>query len=484
MGLRRSMTERGGRSGAAAHLPFLTLFLALFVSLAEPVQANSFADLAERLSPAVVNISTTTRFDTGDMQGVPEGSPLEDLFQEFLRRHGSPDGGSRRMESLGSGFVIDADGLIVTNNHVIEGADEIEVNFTDGTTLTATVVGADPKTDIALLKVAPREKLAFVRFGDSDKVRPGDWSLAIGNPFGLGGTVTTGVISATNRDIAQGPYDDFLQTDASINTGNSGGPLFDMAGDVIGINTAIISPTGGSIGIGFATPSAIAMPVIDQLREFGETRRGWLGVSIQTVTPEIAEGLDLTEARGALVAGVSDNGPADKAGIRTGDVILEFDGKHIAEMRDLPRLVAETPVGKSVDVVALRDGRDRRFQVSVGRLEDAEEAQTADADHVENTDEGPAVMGMSLSPLTAVMRERFQVADSIRGVVITAVAPGSPAAEKGLSAGDVLLEVGQRPVRTPEDVIAQIAVQRKAGRQSVLLLVTDGEDKRFVALKP
>ena len=305
---------------------------------------------------------------------LPEGSPFQDFFDDFFKDRQGDDGGDRKVQSLGSGFVVDAEqGIIVTNNHVIADADEIEVNFNDGGKLKAELVGTDTKTDIAVLKVDPKaRKLTAVKFGNSDVMRIGDWVMAIGNPFGLGGTVTVGIISARNRDINSGPYDDFIQTDAAINRGNSGGPLFNMKGEVVGINTAIISPSGGSIGIGFSIPSQLASGVVDQLRNFGETRRGWLGVRIQPVTDEIAESLGMDKAKGSLVAGVIKGGPVDNGSIQPGDVIIKFDGKDVNEMRDLPRVVAESPVGKAVDVVIVRKGVEQTVKVTLGRLEDGE----------------------------------------------------------------------------------------------------------------
>ncbi len=320
------------------------------------------------------------------MPQLPPGSPFEEFFEEFFknrrgagRRNQTPNRTPRRVSSLGSGFVIDPSGIVITNNHVISEADEINVIFTDGTRLKAEVVGRDQKTDLAVLRVKPTKPLKAVKFGDSDKIRLGEWVIAIGNPFSLGGSVTAGIVSARNRDINSGPYDNYIQTDAAINRGNSGGPLFNLEGEVIGVNTAIISPSGGSIGIGFAVPSKTVMAVIDQLQQFGETRRGWLGVKIQQVTDEIAESLSIKPARGALVAGVDDKGPAKPAGIEAGDVIVKFDGKDIKEMRDLPRIVADTPVGKDVDVVIIRKGKEEKKTVKLGRLEDGEKPQPASA---------------------------------------------------------------------------------------------------------
>ncbi len=364
--------------------PFRTLLAAAALALAAAPSAaarpapDSFSDLAARLSPSVVNISTSQKVDRPDAAEIPQfppGSPFEDLFREYYENQ-QREGGSQTT-SLGSGFIIDASGVIVTNNHVIEGADEITVNLQDGTSLKAALVGTDEKTDLAVLKVESAAPLPFVSFGDSDAVKVGDWVLAIGNPFGLGGTVTAGIVSARNRDIEAGPFDDFIQTDAAINRGNSGGPLFDMDGNVVGVNSAIISPSGGSIGIGFAIPSAIVKRTVDQLREFGETRRGWIGVRIQAVTPELAEGLGLDRARGALVAEVTAGGPAEAGGLQVRDVILAFDGKPVPDSRALPRLVAETEIGRTVTLDVWRDRQSMPLQVTLGRLEEAEATAAA-----------------------------------------------------------------------------------------------------------
>ena len=336
---------------------------------------GSFADLAEKLLPSVVNISSTQKaVDPGDfpeMPHFPPGSPFEDFFEEFMERRGE---GMPLIPpaSLGSGFIIDAEkGYVVTNYHVIKDADQVRITLHDDTTLDAEIVGRDEKTDLAVLQVKPTKPLTAVPFGDSDKLRVGDWILAIGNPFGLGGTVTAGIISARQRDIQSGPYDDYIQTDASINRGNSGGPMFDLEGNVIGINTAIFSPSGGSVGIGFAIPSSLAKPVIMQLIEFGKTRRGWLGVRIQNVTDEIAESLGLSETTGALIASVTATGPAEVAGLQAGDIILEFDGKPINAMRTLPRAVAETPIGKKVKLTYWLDGKKAETSVAIGEMEKA-----------------------------------------------------------------------------------------------------------------
>lgn len=453
-----------------------------------PAQArsapDSFADLAEKLTPAVVNISTAQTVSGGNAVPMPEfppGSPFEEYFEEFLERHGGNQPQQRRVQSLGSGFVIDPDGLVVTNNHVVEDADEVTVTFSDGETLDAEILGRDPKTDLALLKVKADRKLPFVRFGDSDALRVGDWVMAIGNPFGLGGTVTAGIVSARDRDINAGPYDAFIQTDASINRGNSGGPLFNMAGEVMGVNTAIISPTGGSIGIGFSIPATTATNVIEQLKEFGETRRGWLGVRIQTVTEDLAEGLGLKDTNGALVAGIQDGGPAVGSGIEAGDVIVRFDDQPVEKMRDLPRIVADTPVGKEVDVVVLRDGDEKTYQVTLGRLEEADGQAEAKAEP-----KAPAeneTLGLSLSSLNDVLRQQYNVEDGLDGVLVVAVVPGSQAAEKRVRAGDVIVKVAQKAVTDPEEVEEQVARAKSEGLKSVLLQISRGGETSFVALR-
>ena len=444
---------------------------------------GSFADLADRLSPAVVNISTAQTVTQPNRPGpqLPPGSPFEEFFEEFFNRRGGEDG-PRRVSSLGSGFVIDPNGYVVTNNHVIEEADEIEVNFSNGEKLPAVLIGRDPKTDIAVLKVDPPEPLPYVSFGNSETARVGDWVLAIGNPFGLGGSVSAGIISARNRDISAGPYDDFIQTDAAINRGNSGGPLFNMAGDVIGVNTAIISPSGGSIGIGFSVPSAIAMAVVEQLREFGETRRGWLGVRIQTVDEAIAESLGLSEPMGALVSDVTEGGPAEEAGIESGDVILTFDGREVEEMRDLPRIVAETQVGKTVDVELLRRGEREAVEVTIALLEEERFAE-GEAEESQVSDEGvTTTLGMTIEPLSNAVREQFGVPDDVRGVLITEVDPASSAAERGVRPGDVIMEVAQSEVSSPSEARDRIEETEESGRRSVLLMLNRGGDLRFVAV--
>ncbi len=472
------------------------------VSVSVPAAARgpeSVADVAAPLLEAVVNISTTQTVG-GTSSAVPgpklpDGSPFQHFFDEFNGGKGG-DNVPHRVQSLGSGFVIDPSGLIVTNNHVIEGADEITANFNDGTKLTATLVGHDDKTDLALLKVTADKPLTAVKFGDSGKIRVGDWVMAIGNPFGLGGTVTLGIVSARNRDINSGPYDNFIQTDASINRGNSGGPLFDMDGEVVGINTAIISPTGGSIGIGFAVPSEIAIGVVDQLRQFGETRRGWLGVRIQQVTEEVAQGLSMVgPPRGALVAGVDAKGPAAEGGIQAGDVILTFDGEAIDSMHDLPRIVAEKPVGKQVTVQVLRSGKEQDVTVTLGRLEEVDKVAAAPAaDSGANPapppDLAPAPMvstgtlGLTLSDLSPDTRSQYGIDDTVTGgAVVTGVADGSPAADKRMQPGDVIIEINHEAVTTPDDITRAIDAMKADGRKDALLAVQNKDGiQRWVFL--
>jgi len=454
----------------------------------------SVADLAEGLLEAVVNISTSQSVKGSEGQGTvpipeaPEGSPFQDFFDDFFR-DGQRGPGQQRVQSLGSGFVIDAaQGIVVTNNHVIADSDEIEVNFSDGSKLKAELVGTDTKTDIAVLKVDPTlKKLKAVSFGDSDRMRIGDWVMAIGNPFGLGGTVTVGIISARNRDIDAGPYDDFIQTDAAINRGNSGGPLFNMNGEVVGINTAIISPSGGSIGIGFSIPAELAVGVVDQLREFGETRRGWLGVRIQPVTDEIAESLAMNSAMGALVSGIIKGGPVDNGTIEVGDVIIKFDGRDIKEMRELPLAVAESPVGKAVDVVVVRKGEEMTVKVTLGRLEEGEKLAEA-AEAAQSGEQGPVAtataLGMTVGELDDQARSKFGIAADVSGVVVTEVAPDSAAAERGVVAGEVITEIAQETVSTPKDVLDRISKLKEQGRKNALLMLASKTGElRFVTIR-
>ena len=443
---------------------------------------ESFADLAESISDSVVNITTTTTV-AGPLGGgpiVPEGSPFEDFFRDFQNRNGPGDRAPRRSNALGSGFVISADGFIVTNNHVIDGADEVEVEFFSGERLVAEVVGTDPKTDIALLKVDSDDPLPFVSFGDSDEMRVGDWVMAMGNPLGQGFSVSVGVVSARERALS-GTYDDYIQTDAAINRGNSGGPLFNMAGEVIGVNTAILSPTGGSIGIGFAMSSSVVTNVVAQLREFGETRRGWLGVRIQDVTGDIAEGLGLADARGAMVTDVPE-GPARDAGMEVGDVILSFDGRDIADTRELVRIVGESGVGETVRVIVFRDGATQTLRVTLGRRETAEGLSSEPPSSQPAPNPSGEVLGLTVTPLTDALREQFGAQGVGSGLVIEAVDPASDAAAKGLQPGDVITEVAQQPVGTPADFAERVRNAQDAGQKSILLLIRRAGSPRFVAL--
>ncbi len=474
-----------------------------FAQIPPPGAPMTFAPLAQRLLPAVVNIQTSQaaaqaqaqrRPGAPDVPQAPPGSPFEEFFRDFLERNRPPGGQqpnrpqppSRRGQSLGSGFIIDASGIIVTNNHVIEGADEINVVMSDNTTLRAELVGSDPRTDVAVLRVRPERPLPFVTFGDSDTALVGDWVLAIGNPFGLGGSVTAGIVSARGRDIRQGQYDDFIQTDAAINRGNSGGPLFNLAGEVIGINTAIYSPSGGSIGIGFSIPSNLARNIAGQLRDVGRVRRGWLGVNIQQVTDEIAESLGLQGgSRGALVARAQEGGPAATGGIQAGDVILRFNGQEVREMRNLPRIVADSAVGAQVPVVVWRDGREQTLTVTIAELPDeaAQAGTPAPTPEAAPQTQVLAGLGLTVGPITPEARERFSLRAESRGVVITEVAPGTPAAERELRPGDVIVEVQQERVNSPAEVQTRLETLRRQGRATALLLIESAQGQRWVPLR-
>ncbi|WP_374377298.1 DegQ family serine endoprotease [Dongia sp.] len=473
-----------GRQISWALLVFLVVLLA-GLKLANARSApESFADLAEKSLPAVVNISTTQTV-TADSQI----QDLDDMFREFLDRQNGDKPKPRKATSLGSGFIIDPSGYVVTNNHVVEGAEEITVITHDNEELKAKLVGRDEKTDLALLKVETKEPLPAVKWGDSDKLRIGDWVLAIGNPFGLGGTVTAGIVSARQRDINAGPYDDFIQTDASINRGNSGGPMFNMDGDVVGINSAIYSPSGGSVGIGFSIPSNLAKGVIAQIKEFGHPRRGWLGVRIQTVSPELAEGLRLPEAKGALVSSVSTGGPADKAGIRQGDVILEFDGHEVADMKALPRLVADTQFGKSVPVSIWRKGAKTSVTVELGELDEKAEASLQSTQPEEETDQPAdtgdkiAQLGIQVGKIDDAARGKFDLPEGAEGVVVLSVEEDGPAAEKDLRAGDVIAEVDQKAVSSPQDVHERVKSAQENGYRLVTLLINRQGDFQWIAVK-
>ena len=495
-----SPTGRAARLRRGSPFGCVVLVVLLLVGLSGPetgtaATPQSFADVVDQITPAVVNISTTKAVRRGGGgQGAPEfpfpqpppGSPFEDFFREFFDREQSPEDVPRRTASLGSGFVVDSAGFVVTNNHVIAEAEEISVVFGDETSYEAELIGRDSKTDLALLKIKGDGPFPAVTFADSDTVRVGDWVIAIGNPFGLGSTVTAGIVSARSRDIRAGPYDDFLQVDAPINRGNSGGPSFNLDGEVIGINTAIFSPSGGNVGIGFAIPSNLAVPVIESLKAEGRVKRGWLGVRIQTVTEEIAESLGLDEAAGALVASVTPGGPAEGAEIQPGDVILQFDNKSIDRMRGLPRIVAETPIGKEVDVIVWRRGERTTVGVTLGELpeeedlaaltqEGAEEAPTASAE-IDS-------LGVTVATITDELRTRFELPEAAQGVVIVDVTEGGAAAQESLRPGDVIVEVGQEEVSSPPEVAAKVGQAQQEDKKSVLLLIDRSGDLRFVALR-
>lgn len=462
---------------------------------------ESFADLAEELLPTVVNISTTQTIDVADSDQLgelftyrfPEGSPFNDLpelFDKFYSEQGKDKQPTdRKAMSLGSGFIIGEDGYIVTNNHVIEKADEIKIIFSDNTEATGKIVGRDVKTDIALLKVEVDHKLKAITWGDSDNVRVGDWVVAIGNPFGLGGSVSAGIISARARDINVGPFDDFLQTDAAINRGNSGGPLFNTEGEVVGINTAIFSPTGGNVGIGFSVPVALAKPVIDQLKDTGKVQRGWLGVKIQTVTKEIADSLGLSQEGGALVLEVNQGSPAKKSGILPGDVILTFDGKQVLEMRKLPRIVADTQIGKEVDVVIWRKGAKQKLSVMVAELEESDEPQANklgllpqkknDASLLGKTTD---ILGMTVADLTTENKQYFKLNKQLVGVLVAKVNDQSAAAAGGIMPGDVIESINQEAITSVKAFSAQVAKAKQAKRKSVLLLINRRGATQFVVV--
>lgn len=469
-------------------LAFLTTAFVLAQALMASARPESLAPLAEQISPSVVNITTSTVVEgrTGPQGIVPEGSPFEDFFREFQDRNG-PSDRPRRSSALGSGFVISEDGFVVTNNHVIEGADEILIEFFPGEgqpteKLAATVIGTDPNTDIALLKVDADQPLEFVPFGDSDTARVGDWVVAMGNPLGQGFSVSAGIVSARNRALS-GTYDDYIQTDAAINRGNSGGPLFNMDGQVIGVNTAILSPNGGSIGIGFSMASNVVTRVVDQLQEFGETRRGWLGVRIQDVTPDMVEAIEgLDSARGAMVTDVPE-GPAREAGMEAGDVILSFAGQDVEDTRALVRTVGNSPVGETVRVVVLRSGKTETLRVTLGRREEAEGAVPAAAQAPEAEEpETKEMLGLTLSPLTDELREQLGADAKMLGLAVTDVDENSEAYEKGLRAGDIITEAGQQKVESIAILEDRVSEAKDAGRKSLLLLVRRAGDPRFVAL--
>jgi serine protease Do len=514
------------RVGALAAATALTLSLAAapagLAQVSAPaapviVQLPTLAPLVKKVLPAVVNVSVQMKAgapeaeeeqdqdqdqnqdqdqdqDPGPQAGpgpAPQPGMPQSPFDEFLRRffHQGPGGGAptdpraQRM-ALGSGFIVDPAGYIVTNNHVVENADKVTVIFQDDSKLTAKVIGRDDKTDLALLKIDAPKPLPYVEWGDSNGVQVGDWVLAVGNPFGLGGTVSSGIISARGRDIHEGPYDDFLQIDASINRGNSGGPTFNLDGKVIGINTAIYSPNGGSVGIGFAIPSSLAQPVIDQLKAHGKVQRGWLGVQIQEVTPELAKSLGLPKPEGALVADVTPGGPAQKIGIKQGDVILSFDGHDVVKLRDLPLAVAETPVGETAKVQIWRDGKGETLAPVIAVMPEHPERMAQNDKSAAPPDHPQTVttMGLKLAPLTPDLRRELSVPKNVKGVVVTSIADSSPLAALGLAPGDVIQAVNQEPVAMPKDFIAKLDAVKKSGSKNLLLLINRHGVNQFVAL--
>jgi serine protease Do len=446
-----------------------------------PIPLPSLSPLVERVSPAVVTISAQVSGETAQAEPSTDesdrpGWPFDDLLRRFFEDRGLPQP-NREMMALGSGFVIDPAGYIVTNNHVVGNAAKITVILQDNSRHLAKIVGRDEKTDLALIKIDTKDKLHFVTWGNSDEAKVGDWVVAVGNPFGLGGTVTAGIISAMGRNINEGPYDDFIQIDAPINRGNSGGPTFNLSGEVIGINTAIYSPSGGSVGIGFAVPSATARNVIAQLKETGHVTRGWLGVAVQAITPAIAKGLGINPDQpvGALVASVTPDSPAAKAGIRQGDVITQAGGHPIKSVHDLPRLVAATPVGQVLDLTVRRDGKEERLAATIGQMPEPQQRATT----VPGGDaETAGSLGLRLSSLTPRLRREYRIPDEVDGVVVTRVAPDSQAARLGLEPGDVIVAIDQRPARSPQEAVE--ALTQGAAKGTILLLLNRHGINQFV----
>jgi serine protease Do len=476
-------------------LALCALAIALVAPLTHAAPPDSFAPIVEPLMPAVVNISTTQKvhqqaqvmmpmFNFDGLPDTPQNRQLKQLFGQF----GAPLGGQqlpdKEVTSLGSGFVIDASGYVVTNNHVVGDADEISVIFQDNSRLPATLIGRDPKTDLALLKVKSSKPLVAVNFGDSDAIRVGDWVIAVGNPFGLGGSVSAGIVSARGRNINAGPFDDFIQTDAAINRGNSGGPVFNVKGEVIGISTAIFSPTGGSIGIGFAIPSSMAKSVVEALKKDGSIHRGWLGVKIQQVSDEIANSLGLGKARGALVLDISKDSPAVGSGLTTGDIIVKFDGRDIDEMRKLPRYVAETKIGKKVDVVVWRKGKEITLPIKLGEQADADGDD--DAPTKPGQKPSPAAresaLGLQLVPITPALRQRFNLKPTVRGLIVDTMDATGEAAKRGIRPGDIIVEANQTPVETVDALRTALKAAKKAGQEFALLRVQRGEEVVFVTV--
>ncbi|MDB9699323.1 Do family serine endopeptidase [Candidatus Pelagibacter sp.] len=462
---------------------FIIIFAISFAShvLAKDAPA-SFADLAEKLMPSVVNISTTTTVVTNSNPfpgfEFPPGSPFADMFKEF----GTPQ--TRKSAALGSGFIIDEKGIVITNNHVIQDAEDIVVRVNGDKEYKATIIGADPLSDIAVLQIDSKEKFTPVKFGNSDQARIGDWVIAIGNPFGLGGTVTAGIISARNRSIGLSRYEDYIQTDASINSGNSGGPLFDMNGDVIGINTAILGK-GGSIGIGFSIPSNAAKRVVGQLIEFGETKRGWLGVRIQVVSEEIAEVENLDEPRGALVASVAENSPSDKAGIKAGDIILEFNNTKIREMKELPIIVAQTEVGKTVDVKIWRNKREITKKIKLGRLETSQDFKVEKKETKKETPEISEIKSLKIivRPLNNKDIQQRKLPNQTTGLVITNIGKNSPL-KSLFNAGDIILEFQKKKIKSAKDLEDIVDKALKSNQKTILVLIYNNQNqKEFIGVK-
>jgi serine protease Do len=460
--------------------------------MVEQGQPFSFADLVEHVSPAVVTVAVERQDQRPRMGQLPDNipEPFRDFFRQFGPQGQGPGGQPQRApraQAMGSGFIVDPTGFVVTNNHVVQSAQKISIKLPDGREFQAKLVGTDADTDIALLKIDGVKDLPTVPFGDDRKLRVGDWVVAVGNPFGLGGTVTAGIVSSIGRDIGNGPYTDFLQIDASINQGNSGGPTFDLTGRVIGMNTAIFSPSGGSVGIGFAIPASVVQSVVDQLKTSGSVTRGWLGVQIQNLTPDMASSLGVSVVKGAIVASVIPDSPAAKAGFRQGDVVTSLNGTEIADSRDLTRKVASLRVGERGNFTILREGKPQTLTATIAKRDSAALAQNNSGETPEPQAQPQATkssLGLSLAPLTAASRQQFNVPDTVTsGVVVITVEPDSESAQKGLSAGDVISGIGTREVKTPADIEAGIAEARKAGRDSVLLLVSSQQGQHFVALK-
>jgi serine protease Do len=487
--------SRRAAATAGAALALVLVQPVIVAPVAARDAPSSFADLVEVLMPTVVNITTTQNVPQQgprlrDLPQLPPGSPFEELFKEFFDRKGGEEQ-KRRGTSLGSGFIVDPEGYIITNNHVIQGAEDITVILRDDTQLKAKLIGSDSRVDIAVLKVDPPNKkpLPAIKWGDSDKERVGDWVIAIGNPFGLGHSVTAGIISARGRALSDS-LDDYLQTDAAINKGNSGGPLFNAEGEVIGVNTAIYSPTGTNAGLAFSIPSNLVKQAAEQLREFGRIRRGWVGVSYQSVTDDIADSFGLDRARGVLVANVMADGPAAKAGLKRNDIILSFAGQDVPDLRRFPRIVANARVGSTVDIVVWRQGKEQAMKLRIGEQEEPEK-QNASAPGPTKKQPEPdqAVtstieqLGLTLQKVSDQLREKYGLSDNVKGVVITKVVPNSPAAEKQLQAGDVILEVDQKPVTTPQEVTELVAKLQGQKKRSVLLFVERQGDPRFAALR-